>query len=152
MSIDWTQLKSAADIQEKRLVEARRAAMIALRSWADALAAKVLEDFSAAEMAGWPRKEAASVAVLGSTDTAEDRGILQFEATRMGESLEALAQHVAAEANAYAPLAAEFTVRRRQLKAQIKDLTTVTEIQQAGASALVSAQAFEAAFWASQGA
>lgn len=127
------------------LASAKDSAISDVLAHGNAMMDRVVGPVFAYEVPSWPAKEAAALAFLGATATAADMDLLHREATRTGETVEALAPKIAARAAAFRVVAPEMTGVRRALQATLDAAATTGDVETARLTAIATIDAIETA-------
>lgn len=104
----------------ERLADARASALRQMRATIDRAAEQITGAYPRAERDSWPQKEVASRAVLAGEAGDADFEILQPEAAQTGQTVEALASQIAANAVAFRAGIGALTGLRRVAEAAIE--------------------------------
>ncbi|MBG6160520.1 prophage DNA circulation protein [Labrenzia sp. EL_195] len=113
-------------------------------AYAEAFETHVSGNVSIGEKLSWTVKEAAAVAHLAGTATADQTAMLQAEASQTGETLTDLSNAILSNATAFRQIAGSIAGLRRATKAALEaesdplNYTTILQSAQASADALAT--------------
>lgn len=128
MTIDWSQMRLAQDLDATRLRLARDAALGMLAEQVEVAAQDWGQGVPMVERLGWASKEAAARAfVVGQAD-AEQKALILTEAESSGDTPDDLAQLILHKSARYSAFVAKVTGERRRVARQLDAAETVAGI------------------------
>jgi hypothetical protein len=139
--IAWDTRKTAAEIAARQLADARADAAARIVAAVDACTLAITGLVPADEKLSWPTKEAAARAHIAGTADAAQTALLTGEATATGETLDALAAKIAANATVYRAAISTLTGLRRVGMAAVESASTQGEVWAARDAAVAAVAA-----------